>query len=282
MAASERTGGWQVSALIGEIAGRGLADWFRSGFVPADDSESREANGGLLTPERLRPYLDPNCPGWLILPAAEHQRREQWLAAFTDQLVEIGFGRAGLALAVRAVDRAGVAAQILAADLEPELQVLAMVLSPGSGPSVHFSALDGRLEGTNDLATLLTNAQAAVPEIEVLVCPGTPQECGFERIMPFLAGLSRWNRPALRWEFPELVLDAPGVLGALWGLYWLLDGYRVGDWQQPGALLLLDAVSPLAGVIAVSCSETSMAGAAPRPAIKSLEQYRTERARISS
>jgi len=275
MAANEHPKGWQISALVGEIAGRGLDDWFRSGFVPAVCSEPGEAHDGLLTPERIRPYLAPNCPVWIILPAAEHQHREQWLAAFTGHPVEIGFGRAGLALAVRAVDRAGVAAQILAADLQPELQVLAMGLNPGAGPCIHFSALDGRLEGNNDLAALLNNAQSAVPEIEVLVCPGTPQGCSFERIMPFLACLSRWNRPALRWEFPELVLDAPGVLGGLWGLYWLLDGYRIGDWHQPGALLLLDAVSPLAGIIAVGCNERDVAGAVPRPVTKGFEHDRT-------
>lgn len=271
MVASEQATGWQVSALAGEIAGRGLDDWFRSGFGSADDPESEEANGGLLSPDRLRPYLAPDRSVWLILPATEHPRREQWLAALASQSVQVGFGRAGLALAMGAVHRAGVPAQIIAADLQFGLQVLTIALSPGPGPCIYFSALDGRLDGTNELATLLENAQTTVPEIEVLVCPGFPQDRGFERIMPFLANLSRWNTPALRWEFPELLLASSGVVGGLWGLYWLLDGYRIGDWEQPGALLLLDEASPLAGVIAVGLDDRKFAGTARQPLISGIK-----------
>ena len=252
MTAAEQNLGWQIASVAGHVAGRGIDEWFETGFAPVSDSRQPEASAPELSPEYLMPCLATDRPVWVLLPAGELRHKERWQAECDNRDIQFGFGRAGLALAMGSIHRSGVPAQILAADSRSGMQLLTLMLKPGPGPGLCFSALDGRIDGTNELAGLLTKAQAAVPDIEVLVCPGYPQDRGLERLMPFLGSLARWNRPGLRWEFPEQTLPSAGVTGALWGLYWLLDGYRLGDWCQPGALLLLDEDSPLAGIITVA------------------------------
>lgn len=249
MTETEQRRGWQIASVAGHIAGQGMDEWFESGFVAMDSAQAPGTHVPELAPDYLMPYLATDRPVWVILSGGEQRRKDQWQATCGAWNVQFGFGRAGLALAMGSIQRGGVPAQIVAADCTSGVQVLTLMLKPGPGPAACFSALDGRIDGANELGGLLAKAQAAVPDIEVLVCPG---ESSMERLMPFLGSLEQWNRPHLRWEFPEQVLPAAGVVGGLWGLYWLFDGYRLGDWSQPGALLLLDEGSPLAGIIGVA------------------------------
>ncbi|PSF11880.1 hypothetical protein C7H09_05835 [Marinobacter fuscus] len=248
--------GWQMVSLAGRIAGQELTAYFDQGFAPFEPPATPCEATVKLSPEQIRPFLATDCAVWVILPSTELRHKDRWQSAFEGLDVQFGFGRAGLALAMAGIQRAGVPAQILAVESGSDLQFLALALAPGSGPQVCFSALDGRTDGVNDLGELLERAQQAVPAIDVLVCPDYPRDSGLDRLMPFLGRLSQWNQPQLRWEFPESLLPSSGVLGGLWGLYWLLDGYRLGDWSLPGALLLLDRDSALAGVIAVSQKST--------------------------
>lgn len=252
MTATEQNPGWQIASVSGCMGGVGIDEWFEKGFVPVHTPKESGADAPELSPECLMPYLATDRPAWVLLPAGELRHKERWQTACGGLDIQFGFGRAGLALAMGSICRGGVPAQILAADCRSGVQLLTLVLKPGPGPGLCFSALDGRIDGANELGALLEKAQSAVADIEVLVCPGFPQEKGLKRLMPFLGSLARWNRPHLRWEFPEHMLPPAGVTGALWGLYWLLDGYRLGDWCQPGALLLVDEDSPLAGIIAVA------------------------------
>lgn len=256
MTATGQAAGWQIVSLAGRVAGQELTAYFDQGFAPFESPAAPCEATMKLSPEQLRPFLAKHCSVWVILPSGELRRKEVWQSAFDDLDIQFGFGRAGLALAMASIQRAGVPAQILAAESGSDLQLLALTLAPGSGPQVCFSALDGRIDGVNDLGDLLERAQHAVPAIELLVCPDYPRDSGLDRLMPFLGRLRQWNQPQLRWEFPESLLPSSGVLGGLWGLYWLLDGYRLGDWSLPGALLLLDRDSALAGVIAVSQNRT--------------------------
>lgn len=253
-----------MAGVSGDIGGYGIDEWFQTGFVGSEEQSPSTQTPAPLTPDCIRPYLVTGRPVWLLLPAGEQKHSEQWVAAFAGEPVQIVFGRAGLALAMGAAGRLGQPCQLLAVDSNDAVQILSLTLQPSeSGVSVLHSGVDGRFDGANDLATLLEKAQAAVPEIDVLVCPGFPQDRGFERVMPFLGSLSNWNRPGVRWEFPEHLLPTFGVPGALWALYWLLDGYRLGDWKGPGALLCLDENSPLAGIIAVGASAGPGTGTLP-------------------
>ncbi|GAA3583857.1 hypothetical protein [Marinobacter xestospongiae] len=250
---------WQLVKLNGEIAGVAIADWLTAGFdlpedqPPAPAESAGDADDGLLSPEWLRSRLDTRLATWLILPSTEQSRREHWQAALADLPVQVSFGRAGLALALSALRTHDRPTRLMAADQIDGRQWLSLTLAPGKqGVTIQHSAMDGRLAGHNDLTSLLAQAQMAEPTIEVLVCPDYPRDAGLERLMPFLASLTSWSRPELRWEFPEQLLPPCGVVGAIWGLYWLLDGYRLGDWHRPGALLSLDEHSPLAGVTVVA------------------------------
>ncbi|MFE8070095.1 hypothetical protein QQM79_03465 [Marinobacteraceae bacterium S3BR75-40.1] len=242
---------WKPGRLQGEIAGIGIDEWFRTGFELAEERLEGGATSSPLVPEALRPYLSAEAENVLMLPISEKVRQDDWQAALSK--AKVAFGRGGLALTLSSLREGSRPVRLVGADSQSGRHILSLDLIPDPrGVGIRHSAMDGRPGSHNDLVALLKNAQSAVPEIEVLVCPDYPRGKGFERLLPFLDSLSTWSRPELRWEFPEQLLPSCGVVGGIWNLYWLLDGYRLGEWQQPGGLLSLDEDSALAGVTLVA------------------------------
>lgn len=217
--------------------------------------------------QRLRPWLDPGLPTWVILPYSERTHRAWWQGRLSDG-AELGFGRASVALALSQLNRLAAPGRIIAVNRpaanEPGIEaVMALDWGPADhGLAFELTQMDGRLDGKTDVGALLELGRNTVHQPEVLFCPGTAGDGYIERLLPFLGALGPWAAQEVRWEFAEAPLGRLGVVGSLFSWAWLEAGYRLGEWQDPCAVIELDD-SPLAGLSVVSWT-TGVSGASAR------------------
>jgi hypothetical protein len=262
---------WQLSRITGSLGPISVTDVLAGRELVPDAmgqcrllSKSVAATGHERLCARVQPLLEPDRPNWVILPHAEHGRRGWWQERLGED-VEIGFGRAAVALALSQLDRLGNPGRITAVNglngTDPGIEgVIALEWSPAQeGLRFEMNQVDGRLDARTDVGALLERGRQIVSEPDVVFCPGTGGDGHLEGLLPFLAQLGDWVSQTVRWEFTEAPLGRLGVVGSLYNWAWVEAGYRLGDWKGPAVVLDMDE-SPLVGLSVVNWAGADGAG----------------------
>lgn len=253
---------WRLTHAEGSLAGAPLEDLLDNGGVlgqgatevPAFDTHDQEQ----VWLERQCRALTPNDRAtWWVLPDSERHERHHWQDLAASE-VQVAFGRSGVTLALSQINRLQEPATLVAMDRVPGSQPKTVVesrlridLEPDSGGlGLKLNLVDGRLDGSTDLTTLLEKARDSVPSPEVLFMPGTGGDASLDHLVPCLSAMDTWVGEAVRWEFAEARIGPLGVAGSLFNWFWAHEGYRLGDWQGPVAILDMDA-GPLVGLSVV-------------------------------
>ncbi|WP_189575760.1 hypothetical protein [Marinobacter zhanjiangensis] len=253
---------WRLTRAEGVLAGTPLDEILDNGGVltgaPADvPGHDDHARAQAWLEQQFRGYLDSDRPTWVILPDRERSQRHLWQDLAAGQ-VEVGFGRAGVTLALNQINRLQAPATLAAIDRMPGSQPQAVVesrmrvdLEPEEvGLGLTLSLVDGRLDGDIDLTSLMVKGRAVAPAPEVLFLPGTGSDGSLDRLMLSLAAMGDWVGKDVRWELAEARIGPLGTVGSLFNWYWLHEGFRLGDWQGPVVIMDMDT-SPLVGLSVV-------------------------------
>ncbi len=253
---------WRLTEARGSLAGVSLARLLANGGVmpgvsPGHKGNTTAAEERTWFQEQIHQYLDPELPTWILLPDRERVRRDWW-QELTGRRVEVGYGRAGVTLALSQINRLQGPARTVALDCQPGLEPetwqdcwMELHWHPADvGLGLNLNLVDGRLDGKTDVGVMLEQARNLLERPDVLICPGTGSDGALERLMPFMASLGGWAGRDVRWEFAEARVGNLGVVGSLYNWFWLYEGYRLGDWTHSAAVLDLDT-SPLVGISVV-------------------------------
>lgn len=207
--------------------------------------------------QQLSRYLGLDLPAWIILPDRERSWRSQWQDTVGGR-VELGFGRAGVALALSQINKLAAPATLIAIDRLPghqphtvlESQLRVDLVPDQTGLGFQLNLVDGRLDGRTDVGAMVEQVCAVAEQPQLLMCPGSGSDGCLDQLMPCLGASKGWVERSVRWEFAEARIGSLGVAGSLFNWFWLYEGYRLGEWQGPAVVLDMDT-SPLVGISVV-------------------------------